>query len=69
MQLAQAKTLGVLNNHTGGIRDINTYLQYRGRNQNIDLAGFKFRHNLILLFLFKPAMDKPKRKILKFACL
>ena len=49
MQLRQAKSFRVLDHHHTRVRHIHTHLDHRGRDQYIQFARFKLRHDFALL--------------------
>jgi len=49
VQLRQAEALGILDDDDRGARHIHAHFQHGGGNQNVELAGTKSRHHLLLI--------------------
>ena len=49
VELAHPKAISVQNHHDGGVRDIDSHLNHRGSNEDIDLASTECLHHLIFL--------------------
>ena len=49
MQLRQTHALGILDDHQAGVRDIDSDLDYRGRDQQLDHAIFEGLHATLFL--------------------
>ena len=45
VQLRQTKALGVLDDHQGGVGHVNSHLDYRGADQNLDFSLFEALHD------------------------
>ncbi len=58
MQLRQTEALGMLDDHDGGVGDIDPDLDHRGRDQHGDLAGGERVHHTVLLFGRQFAVDQ-----------
>ncbi len=49
VQLRQAETLGILDDHQAGIGHVHADLDHGGRHQQIEFAGLERRHDCFLL--------------------
>src|SRR5262249_10046926 len=58
MQLCKAKALGMLDDHDGRLRHVDTHFDDRRCDEKLCLVGGKSRHRRILLHAFQTAMDK-----------
>ena len=58
VQLGQSQPFGIFDNHQAGVGDVDTDLDYRGGNQQIQLPGFKTVHHLGLFWRFHPSVDQ-----------
>ena len=58
MQLRQAESFGVLDQHDGRIRDIDADLDDRCRHQNVNLPRGKGTHYSFFLFALQAAVKK-----------
>src|SRR5215469_2565211 len=53
MKLRQAETLSLLDYHQCGVRHVHSYLDHRGRNQNLHLTAPEFFHHPLALIRFQ----------------
>ena len=58
VQLRQAESLRVLNDHDGGVRDVDANLNHGRRNENIQQAVAKAAHHVISLVRRHPAVQQ-----------
>ena len=58
VQLGQAKTLGMLDHHDRGVRDIDPHLYNRSRDQDMYPAGLEISHIFFFFIAFQPPMHQ-----------
>ena len=58
MQLREAKALGVLDDHDGGVGDVDTDLNDGGRDEHIDFAALKAAHDDFLFVGVETAVEQ-----------
>ena len=58
MKLRQAKAVGVLDDHDGGVGDINADFDHRGRDQNFDFAALKLAHDVFFYVGIEAAVQQ-----------
>ena len=58
MKRREAKALGVLDQHHGGVRDVDTDFDHRGRDQDVELARFELLHHAFFLFARQTAVQQ-----------
>ena len=57
MQLGESETLGVEDDHDGGVRHIDAHLNNGSGHENLRLSLYEFLHLLFLLAGFHAAVD------------
>ena len=63
MELRQAETLGVLDDHNRGIGNVDADLDDGGSDENPQLAVAKLAHDVVALVRFHAAMDQADAKV------
>ena len=58
MELRQSESVGALDHHDGGVRNVDADFDHRGGDQDGDLASLETRHDRFLLRGFEPAMQQ-----------
>ena len=66
MQLRQAEAFGVLDYHDSRIGDVDAHLDYRGRDQNLQLAPLEHAHDLILQLRIEASVEQSHFQIGKY---
>ena len=63
VQLRQPEALGVLDEHDGGVGDVDADFDDRRRDQNLDLARPEPAHDLVALLGLEPPMHQPHAEL------